>query len=263
MLLLLTGCLALGLRSSSRELDARLRGHLGASSLAECEKIVEEVAGPAVGPDFGARLRRHCAASKAVKDKAKCSGVTRMAEESMVAKPARTPKEACTDIEAWMLTIARDLHALDTTTVSDPACVAKVQQITKITAPVPAANFSAALKSGCEVSCEEVNSVADRVLADVKHNVTPKAYCRLHEDWLEHAGIYDVDVFFTLVLGEEAQTTDADEGTGKDGSWPDALQGSRDENGKIFDILARKPEAAAVSCTGVVGVLALAVFATA
>lgn len=246
-----SGCLALGLRSSgTAELDALLRRHVTVADPEECDTlcthcrhVVTEVGGEKLGADFGSKLRRHCAGSDLVSDKQQCAGVTRMAESFLQSRdgdPATTPKAACADIQFWLLTLGRDLHALDTETTSDPACVLKVQSMTNVTEPVPRANFTKALKAGCKVSCDEVTRVADKVLADYNHPVTPKAYCRLHEDWLEKVGIYDVDSFFALLLGK---ATDAEKQQVKSsGKYPVPLQATRDENGKIFDILSRKPE---------------------
>merc|ERR1719408_289480 len=112
--------------------------------------------------------------------------------------------------------------------------------MTNVTTPVPKANFTAALGAGCTESCAEVTSVAEKALAEYHHPVTPKAYCRLHEDWLEKVGIYDVDAFFALLLGK---ATDAEKAQVRSsGKYPAPLQATRDENNKIFDILSRKPE---------------------
>lgn len=259
------GCVALGLRSSGRELDALLQRFAGPvdpdcdALCTKCRHVVGEVGGEELGVDFGARLRRNCAGSDLVPDKKQCAGVTRMAETFtswMVEddERAKTPVEACTDIQRWLLTIARDLHALDTATVSDPACIRKVQNMTSVTAPVPKANFTKALKDGCTVSCDEVILVASHVLEDYDHPVTPKAYCRLHEDWLEKVGIYDVDAFFSLLLGK---TTDgaAQDTQVRSGKYPGPLQATRDQNSKIFDILSRK--AATQASAGALALAAL------
>jgi len=271
---------ALGLRSSRpRKLDALtqlaelvIEPPSACDELClQCRTVVQDIAGDALGVDFGSRLRRHCAASSLVTEKKQCAGVTRMAESFLVSEDgslATTPNAACADIQHWLVTLARDLHALKIQKAGDPACIHQVQTMTNVTAPVDAANFTAALAKGCTVSCPEVKSVAAKVLADVTHPVTPKAYCRLHEDWLDKVGIYDVDAFYALVLGktatgvkEEEPATDeaaaAAEAPAKSGSYPDALKESRDVQEKIFETLSHGPEQVKPSATAALAVLAV------
>lgn len=245
--------LGTGLRSSHKKLYAL---DLKKLPEADCKLVLEEITDGKVDSTLPALLRRHCAASDAVQDKAKCAGVTRLTEEALAGSSAETPDAACKDLEKWLLTLARDLHGLNITTAGDPACVQAVQGMTGKDA-MPAKNFTHAMAKGCEVSCKEVISVANHVLADVKpeRELTPKLYCRMHEDWLSDVGVYDIDALFALVLGgAQAKKKDAVVSAGE---FPKALEDTRGENEKIFEALAKKPTTPAASFAAVLGLLAV------
>merc|ERR1719353_1840759 len=68
----------------------------------------------------------------------------------------------------------------------------------------------------------------------------PKLYCKLHDDYLEDIGIYDVDSLFALVFGHNEGPSSSV--VASRGEYPQALQATRDENAKVFEILASEPE---------------------
>merc|ERR550514_1152230 len=112
--------------------------------------------------------------------------------------------------------------------------------------PLPKQNFTQALAKGCTTSCKEVVKMANRVLSDDRlpaadeAAVTPKLYCKLHDDYLDDIGIYDVDGLFALVFGHtEGQASAV---AASSGEYPKALQATRDENAKVFEILANEPD---------------------
>jgi hypothetical protein len=72
--------------------------------------------------------------------------------------------------------------------------------------------------------------------------VTPKLYCKLHDDYLEDIGIYDVDGLFALIFGHAEGATSSVEVAASSGEYPKALQATREENAKVFEILANEPE---------------------
>lgn len=260
----LVGVVTAALRNT-QELYAQLYAHVGSKSESACEASLREMTGGNVTKELPAQIRRACTSSPVVEDKDKCAGVTSMASLAVsargVGEPEMSPAEACVELEAFLLRLARDLHAIGATEAASPLCIKTVTEHTGSTPKSPS-NFTAGLLSACNVSCEDVEWVAEEVLSNVTHDITPKSYCRLHEDWLEEQGIYDIDAFFALVMGQNSLAAAA---SNHAGNYPDALQASRDSNAAVYEILSRRPEAHSSvghSSSAFVASVGIALFAT-
>jgi hypothetical protein len=243
-------CLAV-LRSSNTQLDVlTARDALSdlTSSEPRCEKTLDEITDGKVDKTLPALLRRHCASSEVIQKKEKCAGVTRLAEEALGDAEATSSGAACQRLEQFFLFVARDLQALNVSASGDTHCVHSVAEMTG-TEPLPKENFTSALAKNCTVSCKEVVKMANLVLSEDRlpaadeAAVTPKLYCKLHDDYLDDIGIYDIDGLFALVFGhaEGTSTPVVASSTSSSGEYPKALQETRDENAKVFEILANEP----------------------
>jgi hypothetical protein len=245
---LLATCAAV-LRSSNTQLDVlTARDALSDLTSAEphCEKTLDELTDGKVDKTLPALLRRHCAGSDVIQKKEKCAGVTRLTEEALGDSESTSTGAACQRLEKFFLYVARDLQALNVSSSGDTHCVQSVAAMTGTNEPLPKKNFTQALAKGCTTSCKEVVKMANNVLSDDRlpaedeAAVTPKLYCKLHDDYLDDIGIYDVDGLFALVFGHaEGQTTSV---AASSGEYPKALQATRDDNAKVFEILANEPE---------------------
>lgn len=154
-----------------------------------------------------------------------------------------TPGDACKRVQNFLVTVARDIEAVHAEYPGSPACVAEVGKLStqEISGLLPPANFSTALSQGCTESCEEVSFVASQVLEGVGHRVSPKTYCHLHDLWLQSVGILNVNAFFSFVYKSDA-LADPPLEVAPTGQFPPALEASRQQNAKLFDILARQPQ---------------------
>jgi hypothetical protein len=244
---LLATCWAVS-RSSNTQLDV-LTAHDALSDLTSaephCEKTLDEITDGKVDKTLPALLRRHCAGSDVIQKKEKCAGVTRLTEEALGDSEPTSSGAACQRLEKFFLFVARDLQALNVSSSGDTHCVKSVTAMTGTSEPLPKQNFTQALAKGCTESCKEVVKMANRVLSEDrlpaadKGAVTPKLYCKLHDDYLDEIGIYDVDGLFALVFGHSEGAATAV--VASSGEYPKALQATRDENAKVFEILANEP----------------------
>jgi hypothetical protein len=239
-------------RSSNTQLDVlTARDALSDLTSAEpnCEKTLEEITDGKVDKTLPALLRRHCASSDVIQKKEKCAGVTRLTEEALGSSEPSSSGAACQRLEKFFLFVARDLQALNVSSPGDTHCMQSVAAMTGTREPLPKQNFTQALAKGCTVSCKEVVKMSNRVLSEDRlpaadeAAVTPKLYCKLHDDYLDDIGIYDVDGLFALVFGHaEGPSTKSSVATASGKEYPKALQVTRDENAKVFEILASEPE---------------------
>merc|ERR1719353_2652306 len=247
---LLATCWAVS-RSSNTQLDV-LTAHDALSDLTSaephCEKTLDEITDGKVDKTLPALLRRHCASSDVIQKKEKCAGVTRLTEEALGSSEPTSSGAACQRLEKYFLFVARDLQALNVSSPGDTHCMQSVATMTGTREPLSKENFTSALAKNCTVSCKEVVKMSNKVLSEDrlpaadKAAVTPKLYCKLHDDYLDDIGIYDIDGMFALVFGHsEGPSTSVAASTGSR-EYPQALQATRDENAKVFEILASEPE---------------------